>query len=116
MFLDSKQPADEIRVNAICGDVTLDFTQAELPPSGIIEIDAWAICGHIRIIVPDGAEIEIDGTPVLGSIERKVRKEAAPNGVRKSPAASASPSDPPEPPCFHIDAHAILGAVEVTGL
>ena len=34
------EPADEIQVLAICGEVTLDFTRAELPASGMIEIDA----------------------------------------------------------------------------
>ena len=71
------EPADEIQVLAICGEVRLDFTRAELPPSGMIEIHAWAIGGEVKIIVPDGAEIELEGEPVLGSIEQHVRKKKA---------------------------------------
>ncbi len=55
------EPADEIQVLAICGEVRLDFTRAELPPSGMIEIHAWAIGGEVKIIVPDGAEIAASG-------------------------------------------------------
>ncbi len=111
------EAADEIDVRAICGDVTLDFTRAELPPSGVIEIDAWAIGGHIRIIVPDGAEIVLDGTPILGSIEQHLRKggprEAIPERVTGEPDRAAAPA--PQPPYFHIDCHAILGVIEVAG-
>ncbi len=43
----------------------------------MIGIDAWAICGEVKIIVPDGAEIELEGEPILGSIEQQVRSELA---------------------------------------
>lgn len=64
------ESADEIRVHAILGEVTLDFRQADLPPSGVIEIEATAIGGEVRIIVPDGAEVELAGEPFIGSIEQ----------------------------------------------
>ncbi len=114
------EPADEIQVSAIFGAVTLDFTRAELPPSGMIEIDALAFCGAVEIIVPDGAEVELDGTPVLGSIEQKLRKldarEEIPERVtgERDENLPASPP-PPEPPYFRIDCRAILGSIEVMG-
>jgi hypothetical protein len=118
------EAADEIEVRAVGGEVTLDFTHADLPPSGVVEIDVWAIGGHVRIIVPDGAEIELEGTPILGSIEQKVRRKGLGAGLRDglrelvtgeqdrdlpTPPASA------EPPLFRIDAHAVCGVVEVSG-
>jgi hypothetical protein len=30
--------------------VTLDFTRAELPPSGMVDIEAWAIFGTIKVL------------------------------------------------------------------
>lgn len=114
------EAADEIQVRAIAGDVTLDFTRADLPPSGMVEIDAWAIAGHIRIIVPDGAEIELNGTPVLGSIEQKLRGPGSGEHSRQLVAGLGDrdlAASPPrsEPPYFRIDAHAIVGVIEVTG-
>ncbi len=113
------EPADEIEVRAIFGAVILDFTRAELPPSGMIEIDARAICGEVKIIVPDGAEIELDGTPVLGSIEQKLRKRGAREAIREWVTHERDgdlPVSPrPEPPYFRIDCHAILGSIEVKG-
>lgn len=114
------EPADEIQVHAIFGEVTLDFTRAELPPGGVIEIEAFTICGEVKIIVPDGAEIELDGTPILGSIEQHVRKVGASERIREwvtgerdgDPPARA---EPPEPPYFRIDGRAILGAIKVMG-
>ena len=111
------EPADEIEVRAICGEVTLDFTRAALPPSGMIEIDAWAICGEVKIIVPDGAELEIDGTPVMGSIEQSVRKRGAGEQIREWVTGERDENLPEsaEPPYFRIYAHAILGSVKVKG-
>jgi hypothetical protein len=114
------EPADEIQVRAIAGEVTLDFTRAELPPSGMIEIDALAICGAIEIIVPDGAEVELEGTPVGGSIEQQVRKKGARERIREWVTGERdedlpAPPPPSEPPYFRIDGRAIFGTIKVTG-
>ena len=112
------EPADEIQVRAIFGEVTLDFTRALLPPSGVIEIDALAFCGAVEIIVPDGAEVELEGEPVLGSIEQQVRKKRAREQIREWITGERdedlpAPPPPPEPPYFRIDARAILGTIKV---
>ena len=112
------EPADEIQVRAICGEVTLDFTRAELPPSGMIEIHAWTICGEIKIVVPDGAEVELEGEPVLGSIEQEVRKKGAAERIRERVTGerdedSPAPRPSSEPPYFRIDGRAILGTIKV---
>ncbi len=114
------EAADEIEVRAIFGAVTLDFTRADLPPSGVIEIDALAFCGAVEIIVPDGADVELDGTPVLGSIEQKLRKRGAREEIREWVTGErdedlAAPAPPPEPPYFRIDGRAIFGAIKVMG-
>lgn len=112
--------ADEIEVRALFGAVVLDFTHAELPPSGVIEIDALAFCGSVEIIVPDGAEVELGGTPFLGSIEQKRRRKGAGERIREW-VAGARDEDVPassadlEPPYFHIDCQVIAGSVEVKG-
>ena len=112
------EPADEIHVLAICGEVTLDFRRAELPPSGMIEIDARSICGEVKIIVPDGAEIELEGTPFVGSIEQQVLKKGVGESIREWVTGERdedlpAPPPPPEPPYFRIDGHAIFGAIKV---
>ncbi len=112
------EPADEIQVRAICGEVVLDFTRAELPPSGTIEIDAWAIGGEVKIIVPDGAEVELEGTPFCGSIEHQVvREEGERNGIRERATEERNEDlpAPAPPPYFRIDGRAIFGAIKVTG-
>ncbi len=114
------EPADEIEALAICGEVTLDFTRAVLPPGEVIEIDAIAICGEVKIIVPDGAEIELNGTPILGSIEQHLRKRGTGEAIREwvtgdRDADLPAPAPPVERPFFRIDCRAILGSVKVTG-
>jgi hypothetical protein len=112
-------PADEIDATAICGDVTLDFTGAELPPSDTIYIDARAICGEITIIVPDGAPVELEGTPILGSIEQQLRRKPARQAIREWVTGEREedrlPSDDREPPCFRIQGRSICGAIKVQG-
>jgi hypothetical protein len=114
------EASDEIEARAIAGEITLDFTRADLPESGVVEIEAWAICGEIHIIVPDGAEVEIEGTPVLGAIEQQLRRKGAGQRIREfitgeSEEDLPGPAPTVEPPFFHIEAHAILGNVKVTG-
>ena len=102
------------------GEVTLDFTQAELPPSGLIEIEALAVCGAVNIIVPDGAEVELEGTPFAGSIEQKARKKGLRERVRELVTGERdedlpAPLPAQEPPYFSIECRAIFGSVTVTG-
>jgi len=114
------EAADDIQARAIFGEVTLDFTRADLPPSGVIEIEAWAIGGEILIILPDGAELELEGTPFLGSIEQHTRKKGARDRIRELISGERDedipgPAAPAEPPFFRIDGHAIMGTIKVMG-
>ena len=114
------EAADVIDARAILGEVVLDFTRAVLPPSGVVDIDARAIGGEVRIVVPDGAEVEIEGTPILGSIEQLVRRKGAGERIREWVTGEReedlpAPPAPPEPPLFRIEARAICGSVKVTG-
>jgi hypothetical protein len=111
------EAADDIEVRAICGELTLDFTHADLPPSGEVEIEALAIGGEITIIVPDGAEVEVEGTPFVGSISQEARKKGAREWIREKVMGDVDPAPPPtlEPPFFRIDARAIFGVVKVIG-
>ena len=118
------QPADDIEVRAIMGEVTLDFTRAELPESGEIEIEALAICGEVTIILPDGAEVELEGTPVLGSIEQQAHtSKKTPSqwirefvtGERAAAGPVPHPTEASDPPFFRIDARAVLGNIKVIG-
>lgn len=114
------EPADKIEVRTYFGQVVLDFTRAVLPPSGVIEINALAFCGEVRIIVPDGAEIEIEAKPVLGSIEQHERKTGVGERIRQWITGERdedlpAPPPPAEPHYFHIDGRAIMGAIKVMG-
>jgi hypothetical protein len=114
------EAADEIEVRAIFGEVTLDFTRADLPPSGIIEIEALAFCGEIKIIVPEGAEIELNGTPIVGSIEQQVHKRGAGERIRgwvtgERDDQLRAASDSSAQPYFRVDGRAIFGTIRVIG-
>ena len=50
---------------AICGHYVLDLTEAQLP-SETTTIVAKALCGAVRIHVPEGWNVIIEGTSVLG--------------------------------------------------
>ncbi len=101
------EPADDIQIDAICGAVKLDFSRADLPASGEIEMNVRAICGSVEITVPDGAEVVLDGTPVLGSIEQKLRGPDT--------DAPSRPSAEGERPTFNIVALAVCGSIEIDG-
>ncbi len=104
--------SDEIEARAIFGEVKLDLSEAELPPSGVVEIEVLALFGEVQITVPEGADVEIDCTPVFGAIERKIRSRGM--GRRRRDAVSG---DEPagEPPLICIDGQAIFGNIKIVG-
>lgn len=55
------------RVRAIMGSVILDLREADIPPDGM-EIDAEAIMGEVRILLPLGVGAEVDCTAVMGEV------------------------------------------------
>jgi hypothetical protein len=107
------EPAEEIEVRAIMGEVTLDFTLAELPRCEVIDIDAFAFCGAIHIIVPDDAEVEIEGTPIVGSIEQTARG-GGPRDAARELISGERGEDLAAPPCFRIDCQAIFSSIKVS--
>jgi hypothetical protein len=65
----------ELVVRNVLGSTDLDFTQATMPPSVTIELDVSL--GSVKLVVPDGASVNIDGVEITaGDIKDKVR-----NGV-----------------------------------
>jgi hypothetical protein len=57
-------------LKTIAGVVTLDLREAHLAPEGAV-VDAMSAFGEIRILVPPGWRVAIEGTPVGGSIKNK---------------------------------------------
>jgi hypothetical protein len=51
--------------SAFCGEVEVDFRQALLQERRVV-LYANAICGRIRLIVPEGVEVVMGGTALLG--------------------------------------------------
>lgn len=55
------------RVRAIMGSVILDLREADIPPDGM-EIDAEAIMGEVKILLPLGVGAEVDCTAIMGEV------------------------------------------------
>ena len=50
---------------AVCGEVVVDFTAALLQTRHVV-LYAYALCGRVRLIVPNGVEVVLDGTTMIG--------------------------------------------------
>ena len=88
-------------VNAVLGDVTLDYTEAQLPYDEVY-VDVKSILADVKIRVPQNAIVHLDSNPILGSVSEQ---EAGFGGVvepDKSPAK-----------VFHIRGTAILGEIKI---
>ncbi len=110
------QAADQIDVFSLLGEAHLDFSRAELPESGVVEIRVMAVLGNIKIVVPEGAEVAIEGVPLLGSFEQKTprwrkAREVVREWVTGQPREPDDADD--EPPLFRITGFALLGNVDV---
>jgi hypothetical protein len=90
-------------VNAVLGDVTLDYTEAQIPYDEIF-IDVKSILADVKIRVPQNAIVLLDSNPILGSISEQ---EAGLKAVPDPNAPAAAPKR------FHIRGTAILGEVKV---
>ena len=94
-----KEPGATIRggrAMAICGRSIVDLTEVQ-PAGGRIEMQADAIFGVVRILVPPDWRVSLEGTPILGRFA----------GPPKQPSASAS---------LTVRGAAILGSVRIMTL
>jgi hypothetical protein len=94
-------PPQRQEVNAVLGEVQLDYTEAQLPYDEIF-IEVKAILAEVKIRVPQNAIVHLDSNPVLGA----VAEQSAPFAATADPAAGP-------PKIFHIHATAILGEVKI---
>ncbi|MFC6161671.1 DUF1707 SHOCT-like domain-containing protein [Kribbella jiaozuonensis] len=90
-------------VNAVLGDVTLDYTEAQIPYDDI-QVDVKSILADVKIRVPANAIVLLDSNPILGSVSEQ---EA---GLKAVPDPNAQPTAPKR---FHIRGTAILGEIKI---
>jgi hypothetical protein len=90
-------------VNAVLGDVTLDYTEAQIPYDDI-QVDVKSILADVKIRVPANAIVLLDSNPILGSVSEQ---EA---GLKAVPDPNAQPAAPKR---FHIRGTAILGEIKI---
>lgn len=96
------QPPQRQEVNAVLGDVTLDYTEAHLPYDEI-HVDVKCILADVKIRVPADAVVILDSNPILGSVTDQ--------GPTLLPAPD--PNTPARPKTFHIRGTAILGEIKI---
>lgn len=89
------------RVVAVMGDVRLDLKEASLHPNGA-QLRITAVMGDVRLKVPEGWDVAVRGTPVMGSVDDRT---VSPAPGRKGRAASA--------PTVDVVATAVMGDVEI---
>ncbi|GAA1587547.1 DUF1707 domain-containing protein [Kribbella hippodromi] len=90
-------------VHAVLGDVTLDYTEANIPYDEIV-VDVKSILADVKIRVPQNAIVVLDSNPILGSV---TEQEA---GLKAVPDPNANPTTPKR---FHIRGTAILGEIKI---
>lgn len=71
----------EHTATAFWGGVKLDLREATFLV-GDVTINAYAVMGGVQIIVPRGANVNVDGVGVMGAFEHKNPELGDPNGPR----------------------------------
>jgi hypothetical protein len=87
-------------INAVLGDVTLDYTEAQLPYDEVY-VDVKSILADVKIRVPQNAIVHLDSNPILGSVTEQQSGPADPS------------TQPGKPKTFHIRGTAILGEIKI---
>ncbi|GAA2204263.1 DUF1707 domain-containing protein [Nonomuraea monospora] len=88
----------ELGAVAVMGDVVLDLREAEVRTDRV-EILAVSVMGDVKIIVPDGVYVDLDGMAIMG--DKKVNVMQAPPGMSV--------------PVVRVQAYAVMGDVKVIG-
>ena len=63
----------ELGAVAVMGDVLLDLREAEVR-TNVVDIMAVSVMGDVKIIVPDGVNVDLDGMAIMGDKRVDVRK------------------------------------------
>lgn len=66
------RPGRKVSAFAFWGGCVVDLRGAEINHP-VLHISAVAIMGGIEIIVPDGVRVEVDGLPIMGGIDRRIK-------------------------------------------
>ncbi|MEV4294525.1 DUF1707 SHOCT-like domain-containing protein [Microbispora rosea] len=87
-------------IGAVCvmGDVVLDLRQAEVRGREV-DIVATCVMGDVKIIVPDGVDVELSGITIMG--DKKVQVVEAPRGQSA--------------PVVKVTAYVLMGDVKIIG-
>ncbi|MGW0806409.1 DUF1707 SHOCT-like domain-containing protein [Nonomuraea sp. NPDC002799] len=88
----------ELGAVAVMGDVLLDLREAEVR-TGVVDITAISVMGDVKIIVPDGVNVDLDGVAIMG--DKKVDVLEAAPGMNV--------------PVVRVHAYAVMGDVKVIG-
>ncbi|MBT2511927.1 DUF1707 and DUF2154 domain-containing protein [Streptomyces sp. ISL-98] len=74
------QGSDTLDAYAVLGDLTLDLCGMTAPSSGELTVTARAVFGDVRLIVPEGVQVELACGSVLGDVRDLTRAHTAPQG------------------------------------
>jgi Domain of unknown function (DUF1707)/Cell wall-active antibiotics response 4TMS YvqF len=88
----------ELGAVAVMGDVVLDLREAEVRTNAV-DILAVSVMGDVKIIVPDGVYVDLDGMAIMG--DKKVKVDQAQPGMNV--------------PVIRVKAYAVMGDVKVVG-
>ncbi|GHC95759.1 hypothetical protein GCM10010313_01200 [Streptomyces violarus] len=72
--------SDTLDAYAVLGDLILDLCGMTAPSSGELTVTAWAVFGDVRLIVPEGVQVELACGSVLGDVRDLTRAHTAPQG------------------------------------
>jgi hypothetical protein len=91
------RPGEDTRALALIGDCSLDLRRADVEGREL-RITAIAVIGDVRVIVPPGVAVELEGISLLGDKRFRV---------------GAVPAPPPGAPRVRVTAYAVVGDVTV---
>ncbi|SEG33857.1 Cell wall-active antibiotics response 4TMS YvqF [Nonomuraea solani] len=88
----------ELGAVAVMGDVVLDLREAEVR-TNTVDILAVSVMGDVKIIVPDGVNVDLEGVAIMG--DKRVNVLEGPPGTNV--------------PVVRVKAYAVMGDVKVIG-
>ena len=72
-------PPARVVVLQVLGGATVDFREADLL-DGVTNVYVFSLLGGVKIVVPPGLEVQVDGVGVLGGFAHRGRTPGDPDG------------------------------------
>ena len=103
-------------VTTVMGHSRLDLRESMLQPGEEAVIDVFGMMGQVLLVVPEGWEVDVQTTPVMGGVRDQRWQRAVPSATGADAPAAPTGGSPPRRPSANAPRLVFRGFIMMGGL